>query len=125
MNRLRCPDCGLPTIEDNNEVPDPESLYCNVCYEKGATMPHAHTPYSIEKHGDHWEVYDDSVLVADTYDLEHARLIAAAPEMLDRLEAVCKQAETIMHHLHGLDHTDMHEELVKAYRTITRATKGA
>ena len=52
----------------------------------------------------------------------NAHLIAAAPEMLERLQGLCKQVETIMHQIHGLDHTDTHEALVKAYNAITRAT---
>ena len=94
MNRLRCPDCELPTVEDNNQVPDFESLYCNACYEKGAQPMNTHTPgtwYTSDKgpSSPHYQgqvaVEETGRTIAITYDDEgghNARLIAAAPDCL-------------------------------------------
>jgi formylmethanofuran dehydrogenase subunit E len=32
--RLRCPKCGIPTIEDTNEDLAPDEALCNQCYDQ-------------------------------------------------------------------------------------------
>ena len=34
MSRLRCANCGIPTIEDIHDDTKPDETLCNMCYEK-------------------------------------------------------------------------------------------
>lgn len=33
--KARCPDCGIPTIEDPDDEARPDEARCNRCYERG------------------------------------------------------------------------------------------